>query len=87
MNAPVRLPLAVVAEQTGICRTAVIGAGSIESGIVIHRDHLLGHAKRRTPDLLASDYRPPARQMIEAAGLSGMHALVNTMRGEHAAGG
>lgn len=63
-------------------------AGLLRSGdrIAMHRHHLLGHAKRLALELVAGGYRPPTPMPIEVAGLSGMLGLLNTMRGEHAAG-
>lgn len=73
--------------MTGSAREAQ-AAGFLRASdrIVADRDRLLGEAKRRAQDLLADGYAAPPRARIEAAGRSGMLGVVNTIRGEHAAG-
>jgi 3-hydroxyacyl-CoA dehydrogenase len=73
--------------MTGSAREAQ-AAGLLRAGdrIVADRNQLLSEAKRRALDLLADGYAALPRARIEVAGRSGMLGVVNTIRGEHAAG-
>ena len=81
-NADALPALQKVFEQIGLAKVATSAEEARQAGfltradrVILNRDHLLTEAKREALHLVASNYRPPAPEMVYAAGRDALAAL------------